>query len=384
MAHSGDAKRKSRFDDDSRDHRHNQGASNMPAFSNSSSTNIRNSGPAIDTKDYMAQRDLSAQEVWENKVLVQSGTMRKAESRGPRASVGSRDHDVEEDVDVDINEQTAPFLRGKVKTTQDIEPVRIIKNPDGSLQRAALHQATLARERVELKQAQANTVLDAVPKDLSKPWLDPMPSVGDRHFADELRGIQLTNPSMAGMPEWKEATSSSKSISYGHVSSKSIREQRESLPVYALKSQLMDAIAQNQVLVVIGETGSGKTTQMTQYLAEMGYAKKGIIGCTQPRRVAATSIAKRVAEEYGCELGEEVGYTIRFEDMTSPATRIKYMTEGMLMREYLADNNLSKYICILLDEAHEREYSYGRSVWPVKGPSAKTSRLQADSDKRHA
>lgn len=318
-------------------------------------TSSGSSGPVINTKDYMAQRDMSAQEVWENKVLMQSGMMRKSEGRGrPASTTSGPRYDLEEDVDVDINEQTAPFLRGKVQKTQDIEPVRIIKNPDGSMQRAALHQGTLAKERVELKQAQANQILDTVPKDLSKPWNDPMPNVGDRHFADELRGIQLTDPSMSGVPEWKEATTSSKSISYGYTSSKTLREQRESLPVYALKTQLMDAIAQNQVLVVIGETGSGKTTQMTQYLAEMGYTKKGIIGCTQPRRVAATSIAKRVAEEYGCELGEEVGYTIRFEDMSSPATRIKYMTEGMLMREYLADNNLSKYICIILDEAHER------------------------------
>ena len=93
---------------------------------------------------------------------------------------------------------------------------------------------------------------------------------------------------------------------------------------------------------------------MTQYMAEMGYTKLGMIGCTQPRRVAAMSVAKRVAEEYGCQLGEEVGYTIRFEDCTSPATRIKYMTDGMLMREYLADNLLSKYITLMLDEAHER------------------------------
>ena len=185
------------------------------------------------------------------------------------------------------------------------------------MQRAALHQVTRVKERVELKQAQANQILDTVPKDLSKPWNDPMPNVGDRHFADELRGIQLTDPSMSGVPEWKEATTSSKSISYGYTSSKTLREQRESLPVYALKTQLMDAIAQNQVLVVIGETGSGKTTQMTQYLAEMGYTKKGIIGCTQPRRVAATSIAKRVAEEYGCELSEEVGYP--FDSRTCPA-----------------------------------------------------------------
>jgi ATP-dependent RNA helicase DHX8/PRP22 len=79
-----------------------------------------------------------------------------------------------------------------------------------------------------------------------------------------------------------------------------------------------------------------------------------MIGCTQPRRVAATSVAKRVAEEFGCQLGQEVGYTIRFEDMTSPETIIKYMTDGMLMREYLADNDLKKYSALILDEAHER------------------------------
>ena len=107
---------------------------------------------------------------------------------------------------------------------------------------------------------------------------------------------------------------------------------------------------------VIGQakTGSGKTTQMTQYLAEIGFTRRGIVGCTQPRRVAAISVAKRVAEEYGCRLGEEVGYNIRFDDCTSKQTRIKYMTDGMLMREYLMDNNLSRYSAIMLDEAHER------------------------------
>jgi ATP-dependent RNA helicase DHX8/PRP22 len=99
---------------------------------------------------------------------------------------------------------------------------------------------------------------------------------------------------------------------------------------------------------------SGKTTQMTQYLVEAGFSTRGIIGCTQPRRVAAMSVAKRVAEEIGCRLGQEVGYTIRFEDCTSSATRIKYMTDGMLLREALIDPNLSKYAVIMLDEAHER------------------------------
>lgn len=93
---------------------------------------------------------------------------------------------------------------------------------------------------------------------------------------------------------------------YGIKDSRSIKEQRESLPIYRFKQQIIDAVADNQMLVVIGETGSGKTTQMTQYLAEAGYTSKGKIGCTQPRRVAAMSVAKRVAEEVGCRLGEEV------------------------------------------------------------------------------
>jgi ATP-dependent RNA helicase DHX8/PRP22 len=110
----------------------------------------------------------------------------------------------------------------------------------------------------------------------------------------------------------------------------------------------------NQILVVIGETGSGKTTQITQYLAEVGYCVRGKIGCTQPRRVAAMSVAKRVAEEVGCRLGQDVGYTIRFEDCTSPDTKIKYMTDGMLLRECLIDPDMKQYSIVMLDEAHER------------------------------
>ena len=116
----------------------------------------------------------------------------------------------------------------------------------------------------------------------------------------------------------------------------------------------LQAVHDNQILIVIGETGSGKTTQITQNLAEDGYTVKGKIGCTQPRRVAAMSVAKRVSEEFGCRLGQEVGYIIRFEDCTSPETKIKYMTEGVLLRECLIDSELSLYSVIMLDEAHER------------------------------
>jgi ATP-dependent RNA helicase DHX8/PRP22 len=99
-----------------------------------------------------------------------------------------------------------------------------------------------------------------------------------------------------------------------------------------LQDELIKAITDNQILIVVGETGSGKTTQMTQYIAEAGFTARGKIGCTQPRRVAAMSVAKRVAEEFGCRLGQEVGYTIRFEDCTTPETFIKYMTDGKFQK----------------------------------------------------
>ena len=135
---------------------------------------------------------------------------------------------------------------------------------------------------------------------------------------------------------------------------KTIDEQRQYLPIYAVRDDLLDVIRENQVTIIVGETGSGKTTQLTQYLYEEGYASDGMIGCTQPRRVAASSVAKRVAEEKGVVLGEEVGYAIRFEDCTSSKTAIKYMTDGILLRESITDPTLQKYKVIIMDEAHER------------------------------
>jgi pre-mRNA-splicing factor ATP-dependent RNA helicase DHX38/PRP16 len=111
------------------------------------------------------------------------------------------------------------------------------------------------------------------------------------------------------------------------------------------------------VVIVIGETGSGKTTQLGQFLYEEGYCQNGVIGCTQPRRVAAMSVAKRVSEEMECELGSTVGYAIRFEDCTSRDTKIKFMTDGVLLRESLNEGDLDKYSVIILDEAHERSLS---------------------------
>lgn len=135
---------------------------------------------------------------------------------------------------------------------------------------------------------------------------------------------------------------------------KKIHDARRSLPVYPFREDFLKALRDNQVLVIVGETGSGKTTQLPQYLHEVGYTKKGKIGITQPRRVAAMSVASRVATEMNVKLGQEVGYSIRFEDNTSDQTCIKYMTDGILLREFLTEPNLNSYCCLMIDEAHER------------------------------
>lgn len=130
------------------------------------------------------------------------------------------------------------------------------------------------------------------------------------------------------------------------------------LPIAKHKDSLLYLVETNQVTIVVGQTGSGKTTQIPQFLADAGWCEDGkIVGVTQPRRVAATTVAIRVAEEVGCELGKDVGYSIRFEDVTSAATKIKLLTDGLLIREALVDPLLSRYSVIMVDEAHERSIS---------------------------
>ncbi|KAJ7366528.1 ATP-dependent RNA helicase Prh1 [Mycena albidolilacea] len=133
-----------------------------------------------------------------------------------------------------------------------------------------------------------------------------------------------------------------------------IQEQRRLLPIARGKDALVQEIRANDVTVLLGETGSGKTTQIPQYLLEAGLADSGLIGITQPRKVAATSLAARVSVEQGTPMGGRVGYSVRFDERTGPETRIKYMTDGMLTRELLGDPLLSKYAVIVIDEAHER------------------------------
>ena len=126
------------------------------------------------------------------------------------------------------------------------------------------------------------------------------------------------------------------------------------LPVSQRRGDIEKAIADHQVVIVAGETGSGKTTQLPKILLAMGRGQKARIGHTQPRRIAARSVAERIAEELGTELGDRVGYQVRFTDRTSRDTRIKVMTDGILLAELQHDRELRRYDTIIIDEAHER------------------------------
>jgi ATP-dependent RNA helicase DHX37/DHR1 len=140
-----------------------------------------------------------------------------------------------------------------------------------------------------------------------------------------------------------------------------IERVRSSLPIVGMEQEIMEAVSENDVIVLCGETGCGKTTQVPQFLYEGGYSfvneqtgHKGIIGVTQPRRVAAVSTATRVAEEVGCKIGRTVGYHVRYDRRVSDQTEVQFMTDGILLREVQEDFLLNKYNVLVIDEAHER------------------------------
>lgn len=131
--------------------------------------------------------------------------------------------------------------------------------------------------------------------------------------------------------------------------------QRQRLPIFKTRNHIIYLLEKYQTLVLIGETGCGKSTQLPQYLLEAGWCSDGkMIGITEPRRVAATSLANRVADERNCILGTEVGYSIRFDNYIDETTKIKYMTEGILLRELMSDPLLTSYSVVVIDEVHER------------------------------
>ena len=184
---------------------------------------------------------LTSPERWEIKQLISSGIV-------PASEYPELDEDfnnpavraeVEEELDVEVREEEPAFLAGQTKKTLDLSPVKIVKAPDGSLNRAALAGAALAKERKEMRQQEANEAADSEARDFSTPWLDPMSSQQDKVFAQDLRSNLRQGQGDA--PKWKEATFS-KATTFGEITSLSIQEQRKSLPIYKLRDPLLDAI----------------------------------------------------------------------------------------------------------------------------------------------
>lgn len=302
------------------------------------------------------RKRMTSPERWEIRQLIASGVFKASDypdiDEDYNAAINGEQIEEEEDVDIEVREDEPPFLAGQTKQSLELSPIRVIKAPDGSMNRAAMQGDVLAKERRDMRQqeAQDKAKAEAAKTDLNQEWNDPMVAPGERRFASDLRQTKTSN---GEVPEWKKLATG-RGAEMGKRTNMSIKDQRESLPAYKMRKQFLEAVRQYQLMIVVGDTGSGKTTQLTQYLAEDGLANHGMIGCTQPRRVAAMSVAARVADEVGCRLGEEVGYTIRFEDKTNEKTKIKYMTDGIMQREILLDPELSKYSVIMLDEAHER------------------------------
>lgn len=303
------------------------------------------------------KKRMTSPERWEIRQLIASGVAKASDypdlNEDYNATLdGEGQMELEEDVDIEIREEEPPFLAGQTKQSLELSPIRIVKAPDGSLNRAAMAGTNLTKERKELRQQEAEVKEQESKVDLSAQWNDPMADPDKRQFASDLRQSTMRQKTDA-TPGWRQAIAPMDAPK-GKRTNMTIKQQRETLPVFQFRNQLIQAVRDNQIMIVVGETGSGKTTQLTQYLAESGFGNTGMIGCTQPRRVAATSVAKRVAEEVGCQVGAEVGYAVRFDDSTSKDTVIKYMTDGHLQREIIMDPDLKRYSVIMLDEAHER------------------------------
>ncbi|KAI8602961.1 hypothetical protein EDD21DRAFT_55430 [Dissophora ornata] len=293
-------------------------------------------------------------EMWETNRMLTSGVFQRKEVDT------DFDDDAEARVHLLVHDIKPPFLDGRVVFTKQIEAVQSVKDPTSDMAIFSRKGSALVREKREqaerLKAAPkfqvAGTALGNV-MGLENP--EDKANAEAAEAASKIKELNDEDDNMDGKGDSQFASHLKKSeAASAFAKSKTIKEQREYLPAFAVREELMRVIRDNQVIIVVGETGSGKTTQLTQFLHEDGYSTFGMIGCTQPRRVAAMSVARRVAEEVGCELGTTVGYAIRFEDVTSKDTVIKYMTDGVLLRESIREGELDHYSVIIMDEAHER------------------------------
>ncbi|CAH8524978.1 unnamed protein product [Dicrocoelium dendriticum] len=281
---------------------------------------------------------------WEHNRMLRSGIVQRLDF--------DEDEDFNEEgearVHLLVRNILPPFLDGRIVFTRQPEPVIPVKDPDSVMAKVSQKGSAMVRyfrEQKERKRAQKKEWQLAGTRIGEVMGVKAPEEPEDKWSADTHRQTQTFADKMGDMKS--EAASD-------FSAHKSITEQRQYLPVFSVRSSLLRMIKEHQIVVIVGETGSGKTTQLTQYLHEDGYTNYGIVGCTQPRRVAAMSVARRVAEEMRTRLGDQVGYAIRFEDCTSPSTLIKYMTDGILLRESLRESDLDPYSAIIMDEAHER------------------------------
>lgn len=283
-------------------------------------------------------------ERWETNRMLLSGVVSKI-SDDPDES----DEIAQGRVHLLVTNVVPEFLSGKVVLTKQQDPIIPIKDPTSDMAIVSKKGSALVRYHREIKERKraqkkewelAGTRLGDIMKIERKK--EDVEMTEEQDFKQEHRfKDHLDRQGREGNETYESYRTK-------------LRKQREYLPVFAVRNELLTIIRDNSIVIVVGETGSGKTTQLTQYLHEEGYSKHGMIGCTQPRRVAAMSVAKRVSEEMDVKLGEQVGYAIRFEDCTSSKTIIKYMTDGILVRESLSDPDLDGYSVIIMDEAHER------------------------------
>ncbi|HUE93060.1 ATP-dependent RNA helicase HrpA [Pseudomonas sp.] len=197
---------------------------------------------------------------------------------------------------------------------------------------------------------EATPAVDQLLKNLDQTLL------GDRHrLRRQLHELRKQNPvDEAKLAQWLQRFEASRAKVEARRLSVPPMRYDDSLPIAAKRDEIKAAIAAHQVVVIAGETGSGKTTQLPKICLELGRGVHGLIGHTQPRRLAARSVATRVAEEIGTPLGELVGYQVRFEDQSNERSLIKLMTDGILLAETQHDRYLEKYDTIIVDEAHER------------------------------
>ncbi|TFY71222.1 hypothetical protein EVG20_g1786 [Dentipellis fragilis] len=295
---------------------------------------------------YNADNDL-----WEANRMVTSGV---ATRKGVDLDF---EDDSESTVHVMVHDLKPPFLDGRTVYTKQLDPINPIRDPTSDMAVFSKKGSALVKEKREQAERQKAAAKLAA---LGGTALGNIMGVKDEEAEAE---AQAEAKMKSG--EKEDYKGDSKFASHLKVSagvssfakSRTLKEQREYLPAFACREDILRIIRDNQVVVIVGETGSGKTTQLGQFLYEDGYCQHGIVGCTQPRRVAAMSVAKRVSEEMECKLGSTVGYAIRFEDCTSAETKIKFMTDGVLLRESLNEGDLDRYSVIILDEAHERSLS---------------------------